>query len=220
MERERVIEKIVEYFKENEDIFNDCIEELDSYNGYLGDDRYYSMDEFDDLYSGVEPSEVLIRAFYGHDEETFTTDAHGDRTYGAFNPNREYFTFNGYGNLVSADYKDYSAYLDEFAVEDMANNRQWIDTIGSDIELSELFDLLEEDETAAAQSAPLMQARTVATPCKYRAAERTRKAHKGGKVEAMANTLLSYFKDNLKAQGVDGVIEATVTKVLEGEKNG
>ena len=44
MERERIIEKIVEYFKENESVFNDCIEELDSYNGYLGDDRYYSMD--------------------------------------------------------------------------------------------------------------------------------------------------------------------------------
>ena len=150
MERERVIEKIVEYFKENEDIFNDCIEDLDSYNGYLGDDRYYSMDEFDDLYSGVEPSEVLRRAFYGHDEETFTTDAHGDRTYGAFNPNREYFTFNGYGNLVSADYKDYSAHLDEFAVEDMANNRAYMYTIEEDPELCELFDLLEESEEEAA----------------------------------------------------------------------
>lgn len=149
MEREKIIEKIVEYFKENEDIFNDCIEELDSYNGYLGDDRYYSMDELDELYCGVEPSEVLFRAFYGYDTETFTTDASGDRTYGAFNPNRDYFTSNGYGNLVSADYKDYSAHLDEYAVEEMAENRNWIDTIESDIELSALFDLLEEDGIAA-----------------------------------------------------------------------
>ena len=149
MERERIIEKIVEYFKENESVFNDCIEELDSYNGYLGDDRYYSMDELNELYSGVEPDEIIRRAFYGYDEETFTTDAHGNRTYGAFNPNRDYFRFNGYGNLVSADYKDYSAHLDEYAVEEMAENRNWIDTIESDIELSALFDLLEEDETAA-----------------------------------------------------------------------
>lgn len=148
MKRDRVIEKIIEYFKENEDIFNECIEELDSYNGYLGDDRYYYMDDLDELYSGVEPSEVLTRAFYGYDAETWTTDAHGDRTYGAFNPNREYFTFNGYGNLVSADYKDYSAYLDDYAVEDMANNRRWVDTIESDLELSALFDLLEESEAA------------------------------------------------------------------------
>lgn len=32
-------EKIIAWFKENEEVFNDCIEELDSYNGYLGDDR-------------------------------------------------------------------------------------------------------------------------------------------------------------------------------------
>ena len=150
MERERIIEKIVKYFKENEDIFNDCIEELDSYNGYLGDDRYYSMDELDELYCGVEPSEVLFRAFYGYDSETFTTDASDNRTYGAFNPNRDYFTFNGYGNLVSADYKDYSAHLDEFAVEDMANNRAYMYTIEEDPELCELFDLLEESEEEAA----------------------------------------------------------------------
>ena len=150
MERERIIEKIVKYFKENEDIFNDCIEELDSYNGYLGDDRYYSMDELDELYCGVEPSEVLFRAFYGYDAETFTTDASDNRTYGAFNPNRDYFTSNGYGNLVSADYKDYSAHLDEFAVEDMANNRAYMYTIEEDPELCELFDLLEESEEEAA----------------------------------------------------------------------
>ena len=150
MERERIIEKIVEYFKENEDIFNDCIEELDSYNGYLGDDRYYSMDELNELYSGVEPDEILRRAFYGYDSETWNTDSHGERTYGAFNPNRDYFTFNGYGNLVSADYKDYSAHLDEFAVEDMAENRAYIYTIEEDCELCELFDQLEEDESAAA----------------------------------------------------------------------
>lgn len=149
MERERIIEKIVEYFKENESVFNDCIEKLDSYNGYLGDDRYYSMDELNELYSGVEPDEILRRAFYGYDEETWTTDAHGERTYGAFNPNRDYFRFNGYGNLVSADYKDYSAHIDAYAVEEMAESRNWIDKIESDIELSALFDLLEEDETAA-----------------------------------------------------------------------
>lgn len=41
-------EKIKAYFEENEEIFNACIEELDSYNGYLGDDRYYPMDELDE----------------------------------------------------------------------------------------------------------------------------------------------------------------------------
>lgn len=150
MEREKVVEKIVEYFRENEDIFNDCIEELDSCNDYLGDDRYYCMDEMSELFYGEDPIRLLNMAFFGHDSETWTTDASGDRIYGEFNPNREYFTFNGYGNFVSADYKDYSAYMGAYAVEEMADNRQWIDTIESDDELSALFDLLEEDETAAA----------------------------------------------------------------------
>ena len=143
-EKEQAINNIIEFFKNNEDEFNAAIEELDSYNGYLGDDRYYSMDEFDELYSGTEPTEILRQAFYGYDEDTYTTDAHGNREYGAFNPNRDYFTYNGYGNLVSADYKDYSAHLDHWAIESMRENRAYIDTIDNNPELSELFNALEE----------------------------------------------------------------------------
>lgn len=146
MEREQAIRNILDYFEQNEDVFNDCIEELDSYNGYLGDDHYYSMDELDELYSGQDATEILRRAFYGHDAETWNTDSHGEKEYGPFNPNRDYFTFNGYGNLVSADYKDYSAFLDKYAVESMAENRQYIDGIDNDPDLCELFDALENDE--------------------------------------------------------------------------
>ena len=42
--KEAIIADIIQYFKENEDVFNDCMEELDSYNGYLSDDRYYDME--------------------------------------------------------------------------------------------------------------------------------------------------------------------------------
>lgn len=140
---EEITAEIMEYFENNEDIFNDCMEELDSYNGYLGDDRYYSMDELDELHNGIEPSELLRRAFFGYDEETYTTDRDGNKTYGAFNPNRDYFRYNGYGNLVSADYKDYSGMLEPFAIEVMSENRSYIDSIDNDEELSALFDELE-----------------------------------------------------------------------------
>lgn len=140
---EEITADIIEYFENNEDIFNDCMEELDSYNGYLNDDRYFSMDELDELYNGTEPSELLRRAFFGYDEETYTTDRDGNKTYGAFNPNREYFRYNGYGNLVSADYKDYTEQLDEYAVESMNENRNYIDSIDNDEELTALFDELE-----------------------------------------------------------------------------
>ena len=119
------------------------MEELDNYNGYLGDDRYYNMDELNDIYSGQEPQEILFRAFYGFDADTWSTDSSGNKTYGAFNPNRDYFYFNGYGNLVSSDYKDYSSNLDAYAIEEMIENRNDISSIEENPDLSKLFDELE-----------------------------------------------------------------------------
>lgn len=139
------IDKIIEYFKENENIFDQCIEELDSYNGYLDERRCYEMDELNEMYSGIEPLEILYRTFYGHDDETWTTDNEGNKTYGEFNPNRTYFYFNGYGNLVSCDYKDYSDFLDKYFVNELNENRQYIYTIDDEPELTELFDELEEE---------------------------------------------------------------------------
>ena len=135
-------EQIKEFFEENEEVFNECIEELDSYNGWLGDDRYYEMSMIDELYCNSSPSEVLERAFYGHDDESWTTNSYGEKEYGEFNPNRDYFYFNGYGNLVSADYKDYFAYLDDYLIDSLAENRCYVDAIESNDELSALFDKL------------------------------------------------------------------------------
>ena len=144
--KKAIIADIIQYFKENEDVFDDCMEDLDSYNGYLGDDRYYNMDELNDIYSGQEPQEILFRAFYGFDADAWMTDSSGNKEYGMFNPNRNYFYFNGYGNLVSSDYKDYSYKLDEYAIEEMSENRNYIDSIENDNILSGLFDELEEAE--------------------------------------------------------------------------
>lgn len=144
--RQEVIEDIIVLFDMDEDLFAACIEELDSYNGWLGDDRYYPMEELDDLYSGLSVTEVLTRAFYGYDEESLTVDSFGNKFYGPFCPNRRYFTFNGYGNLVSADSKDYSNYLDRNAIESMEEHRRYIYCIDNATRLSDLFDELEEAE--------------------------------------------------------------------------
>ena len=144
--KEKIIEKIIEYFKENEEIFNRCAEELDSYNGYLGDNRYYNMDELNDFYRDTDPIELLTRAYYGYDADNYTIDKYGNRVQDAFNPNRDYFKYNGYGNLVSTDYPDYSDMLDKCIIDDMLENRQWIDTIDETPELSEFFDELENAE--------------------------------------------------------------------------
>lgn len=149
---EKIMEKIITYFDEHEDIYNEAAEELDAYNGYLGDDRYYSMDELDDLYNGTEPTEILYRAFYGHDDDVWTLNKYGEKEYGPFNPNREYFRYNGYGNLVSADYKDYTGLLDHYIVESMLENRNYIDTIDDEPELSELFDELENAKSESEEA--------------------------------------------------------------------
>jgi hypothetical protein len=141
--KEEITNAIITYFENNEDIFNDCIEELDIYNGYLNDDRYYEMEYLNEFYNSTEPLELLYRTFYGYDENNYTTDSSGNKQHSEFNPNREYFRYNGYGNLVSANYKDYSAHLDGYAIKAMSENRQYIDSIENDDELAALFDELE-----------------------------------------------------------------------------
>lgn len=143
------MEKIIAYFRENEETFNECIEQLDCYNGYLGDDRYYEMYELDEIYHDTDASELLARAYYGHDEDSCTIDKYDQKHYDAFNPNRDYFRYNGYGNLVSTDYKDYSDHLDHYAIEQMSKYRAHIDAIDDDEELAALFDELENDEENA-----------------------------------------------------------------------
>lgn len=116
-------EKLMELFESNEELFNQTIEELDSYNGFLGDNRYYEMDMLSEFYCGTDPIELLNRAYFGYDSETWHTDSSGNKIYGAFNPNREYFSYNGYGNLVSSDYKDYSMYLDDYFIDAVIDNQ-------------------------------------------------------------------------------------------------
>ena len=137
--KQEIYEKIKEYFNGNTDVFNRCIEELDNWNGYLGDDRYYYMEELDELYADTKPTELLDRVYYGHDKENGSESE--------FCPNRDYFRYNGYGNLVSADFKDYSDHLDDEFINELVDNRNNIDIIDDVEELKELFDMLETGES-------------------------------------------------------------------------
>lgn len=143
--KEKIIEKIIDFFRENEEIFACCIEELDSYNGFLQDGKYFFMEDIDEFYRNTDPLELLMRAFYGHDADTWTTDSSGNKIYGEFNPNRNYFYYNAYGNLVSSDYKDYTDYLYNYTVEEMSENRCYIYSIEDNEELKILFEELEKE---------------------------------------------------------------------------
>lgn len=140
---EELKDEILEYFEENEDEFNEVIEDLDSWCGYLGDDRYYYMEELDELYHDQPATEILYRAYYGHDE-FYTTDSHGERQYEEFNPNRTYFYFNGYGNLVSSDYKDYTDKLDKYFVDKIIDDASHLSTLPERVK--ELINMMEESE--------------------------------------------------------------------------
>lgn len=114
---------------------------LDAWNGYLGDSRYYPMDELDEFCVGMTPTEILQRAFFGYDEDTWTGE--GDRRdHGCFNPNREWFWFNGYANLISTDYKDYSAFLNDWFIGEIDANRRHV---GLPEEVEEWLDAIEEE---------------------------------------------------------------------------
>ena len=88
-------EKILAAIKEMSDseiisLWNEYCDQCNSF-----DNRIYDMGEFNEIYSSVEPEEIARRVCYGSDE--FNKDS-------SFNPNRDYFYFDGYGNPVSFDY--------------------------------------------------------------------------------------------------------------------
>ena len=139
--KQKQIEKIIEYLRENEEVLENTVEELDNYESYLNDSRYYCMEELNEIYASVSPVEILTRAFYGYDEDTKIVDKWGREEHGAFNPNRNYFYFNGYGNLISTNYKDYSMFLDEYLVEELLENMSYLCL---DNRLEEMLEELEE----------------------------------------------------------------------------
>ena len=110
-------EKLLAYYKENMEDFNNDIEELDDWTGCLYDDKIYPMEQLNELFQGKEPEEILKRAFYGYDEPYKNGDPSRP-----FNPNRDYFYFNGYGNLVSISQRDYTDYLDTEFIQEIINN--------------------------------------------------------------------------------------------------
>lgn len=129
--------KIINWFKDYEEAFNDCIEELDFCIGYLEYDRCYSMEYFDDFMTGVEKIEVVKMAFFGRDEDS--------EYHSPFNPMRKYFKRNEDGNLISSDHKDYSKFLDERFVLKLAKYRNILPCIDQFDDLSELLNELETE---------------------------------------------------------------------------
>lgn len=83
---------IKEYVENNmtDDELIQLVDMLDSYSGMDGL-AAYNMDDMDEIMYGKRPSEVALLIFYGN----------------GFSPIKDYFRFDGCGNLESFDKEDY-----------------------------------------------------------------------------------------------------------------
>ena len=88
MTREQAITTYVENLSKGELV--ELLQHMNGYDGCFDDCVYFDMDEFDDFMSNYSPMEIARLIFFGND----------------FNPNDDYFRFNGYGNLESANWYD------------------------------------------------------------------------------------------------------------------
>ena len=91
MTREQAIRTYVEHL--TGDDLAILLQHINDYDGCFADCVYYDMDEFNELMSNHSPMEIAQMIFFGDD----------------FNPNDEYFHFNAYGNLESANWNDVEA---------------------------------------------------------------------------------------------------------------
>lgn len=87
--------KIMKTYDEKVEAIKNIIEDMDDsdavalHNEYCYetndyDDEIFEMEEFDEICEGMTPSDIAMRTFYSN-----------------FNPNDDYFHFNGYGNFES-----------------------------------------------------------------------------------------------------------------------
>lgn len=135
--RGKIKEKLLKYFKENEKVFNMVIEELDSLDGHLDNNRFYKMEELPDFFSNGSRDEIvdlLMKVRFGCDLDSEDVP---------FNPMRDYFRFDCYGNLESTDEVDYSEYLNDDFIEAAIENK---DDLYSVRENSEIQEILEMEE--------------------------------------------------------------------------
>jgi hypothetical protein len=103
MTREEAIRNYVEQLNGKEIV--ELLRNMNAYDGCFENCTYYYMDEFDELLSDYTPRDLSQRIFYG----------------GKFNPNDEYFRFDDYGNLETANGSDIVADT-RGAVDDMIYN--------------------------------------------------------------------------------------------------
>ena len=98
--------RMIKYWKAHNDSFSRICEELDSWNGFLDDDRIYSMDELDGLLCDRKPSEVLQMvdiSNFDYSDDYFYYDVYGIRS----TNEKDYYDYVDYSNVFKKLIDDY-----------------------------------------------------------------------------------------------------------------
>lgn len=133
-------EKLLETIKEMDDSEIVTLWNEYCYNNNMFDDEILSYDTLEELIQNSSEGGLywINRFFYGSDDYN---------NEGGANPNRDYFTFNGYGNIESFDYI-YNSYSGEFNHIDIDDLIEYItdnnDSLGND-EIQAVLDESEEE---------------------------------------------------------------------------
>lgn len=132
-------EKILNIFKEMNDdeivsIWNEYCYECNMY-----DDEILDYDRMEELIENSNEGGLywVNRFFYGSDD--YGSDE------ASANPNRNYFTFNGYGNIESFDYI-YNSYSGEFNHIDIDDLISYIIDNNEDFNNDDIREALDEEE--------------------------------------------------------------------------
>lgn len=124
MTREQAIRNYVEHLIGDD--LTQLLQHMNAYDGCFEEATYYDMDEFDEFMSNYTPMEIAQMIYFGE-----------------FNPNDDYFRFNGYGNLESADWPDVVAEAEDLE-EDIINHLTHY--YGGDTPWPDLDDLVYADD--------------------------------------------------------------------------
>lgn len=89
MTREEAIRSYVEQLSGSE--LANLLQSMAAYDGSFEESTFYDMESFDEFMSNYTPSEIAMMIHFGE-----------------FNPNDDYFRFDGYGNLESLDWQEIS----------------------------------------------------------------------------------------------------------------
>ena len=103
MTREQAIKSYVEHLSGGD--LAVLLQHMNGYDGCFDYASYYDMDEFDELMSNYNPMQIAQMIYFGD----------------YFNPNDEYFRFNAYGNLESANWGDVVAEAEDL-VDDILDH--------------------------------------------------------------------------------------------------